>query len=286
VKKQKPNAHFTIGMQKENNSSSNSSSLPPIVRSHADELRSLIRDVSARNASHSFVIEGPHLIERAFESAPGRIKEIIFTEKAFGEHHGLSKRAERQNIRSYQISVKMAERISDTKTPQGIFAVVKMPEKEDALTKDGIVIALDDVQDPGNVGAIIRTASWFGVKQILLSKECADPYSQKVLRSTQGEIFSTNVGIRGEIKNNLVYLQQKGFQVVVATLDPGACSLYKMAFVQNVALVLGSEAHGVSKEIVRIADGQIIVPKFGAGESLNVAISAGIILSEIMRNRI
>jgi len=265
-----------------------------LTRARAEELRLLLREASERERTSTFVIEGPHLIERGFEAAPERIKEIYF----IGEDDltgGLRVRptiapilrhAKERNIRSYQITVKMAERISDTKTPQGIFALVAMPDKDDALPKEGIVIALDDVQDPGNVGAIIRTAAWFGAKQILLSKECADPYSPKVLRATQGEIFSTKVGIRGELKNKLVYLHSKGFQVVAATLDPAACSLYKMAFAQNVVIVFGSEAHGVSSEILKVADGQIIVPKFGAGESLNVATSVGIILSEIMRSRV
>jgi TrmH family RNA methyltransferase len=264
---------------------SESGGLPPMPRAHVEELRNLVREASERAASNLFVIEGPHLIERAFESAPGRIKEVIFTESALQEHHVLANRVEKKNIQLYQITVKMAERISDTKTTQGIFALVAMPEKESALAGKGIIIALDNVQDPGNIGTIIRTAAWFGVKRILLGKECADPYSPKVLRATQGEIFSVDVGNRGELVKSLVYLHGKGFQVVAATLEPAACLLYKMAFAQNVILVFGSEAHGVSKAILQISDGQIIVPKFGAGESLNVATSVGIVLSEIMRKR-
>ena len=118
-----------------------------------------------------------------------------------------------------------------------------------------------------------------------MSADCADPYSPKVLRATQGEIFSLSVGHRGELTKNLVYLQSKGFQLLGATVEPSACLLYEMAFSQNVVLVFGSEAHGISKAVLSVIDGQIIVPKFGQGESLNVATSVGIILSEAMRKR-
>jgi TrmH family RNA methyltransferase len=262
-----------------------SSGLPPLARAHADELRDLVREASERNATSSFVIEGPHLIERAFETSPDRIKEVIFTEEALTANPTLLKVASRKGILCYQVSAKFSERISDTKSPQGIFAVVSMPEKEDSLPNEGILIALDNVQDPGNVGTIIRTSAWFGVKRILLSSECADPYSPKVLRATQGEIFSVSVGNRGGLYKNVVSLQKKGFQIVAATLETSACLLYEMAFAPNIVLIFGSEAHGIRKEILNIVDGQIIVPKFGQGESLNVATSVGIILSEVMRKR-
>ncbi len=259
--------------------------MPPIARAHAEALRSLIREASERTASSTFVIEGPHLVERAFESVSGRIKEVIFTEGALEDHHAIAKRAERKNIPTYLVSGKLAERISDTKSPQGIFAVIKMPGGDAILNDDGVVIALDDVQDPGNVGTIIRTAAWFGVQHIFLGSNCADPYSSKVLRATQGEIFAVSVGQRGELRSSLLALQRKDFQVLAATIDTAAGSLYKMAFAPKVALVFGSEAHGISKQILSMADGQIIVPKFGQGESLNVATSVGIILSEVIRKR-
>src|SRR5258706_2100165 len=151
-----------------------------ITKARVEEIRNIIRDSAERIRLSSFVIEGPHLLERAFESAPGRIREIFFTESALEENQALFKHAERNNIRSYQITVKQAERLSDTKAPQGIFGLVAMPEDLGKLpvasTESSLVIALDDVQDPGNVGTIIRTAAWFGVRQILLSAECADPY--------------------------------------------------------------------------------------------------------------
>ncbi len=254
-------------------------------RSQVEELRLLIREASERKRTSSFVIEGPHLLERAFESAPQRIKEIIFTEGALAANPAIVLRAAKKKITCYQVSAKFAERISDTKAPQGIFAVVSFPQQDEALPNNGILIALDGVQDGGNVGTIIRTAAWFGIKRVLLSTECADPYSPKVLRATQGEIFSVSVGDRGGLLQNVVSLQKKGFQIIAATLETSACLLYKMAFAPNTILVFGSEAHGISRDILSIADGQIIVPKFGQGESLNVASSVGIILSEVMRKR-
>ncbi len=261
------------------------SGMPPIARAQAEALRNLIREASERNASSSFVIEGPHLIERAFETIPERIRQVIFTDHAFSLHMSIAMNAGRRKIPCFHISSKLSERVSDTKSPQGIFAVIAMPEVESALGVSDVVIALDDVQDPGNVGTIIRTASWFGVKDILFGNGCADPYSPKVLRATQGEIFTTNVGNRGELINSLRILQKDQWQIIAATIDPAACLLYKMAFPKNIVLVFGSEAHGVSREILSIADGQIIIPRFGQGESLNVATSVGIVLSEVMRKK-
>jgi len=270
---------------KRDSSLNTTSGMPPIARAHAEALRGLIREASERSATSSFVIEGPHLLERAFESAPERIKEVIFTEEAITANPAIVISAAKKKISGYKVSAKLAERISDTKEPQGIFAVVSMPKKETSFPNKGIIIALDDVKDPGNMGTIIRTAAWFGVKQLLLSNECADPYSPKVLRATQGEIFSIPVGDRGGLTNSLRILQKKGWQIVAATIEHSACLLYEMAFAPNLVLIFGSEAHGVSRTIQSLCDGQIIIPKFGQGESLNVAISVGIILSEVMRRK-
>ena len=259
--------------------------MPPIARAQAEALRNLVREASERNATSSFVIEGPHLIERALETAPERIRQIVFTEEGLIRNQGIAMQAGRRKITCYHVSPKLAERISDTKSPQGIFAVISMPENESDLPEAGVVIALDDVQDPGNIGTIIRTAAWFGIRHILLSHECADPYSPKVLRATQGEIFALKVGKRGDLMNSLRILQKKGQQIVAATVEPSACLLYEMSFSPNTVLVFGSEAHGVSTEILKLADGQIIIPKFGQGESLNVATSVGIILSEVLRKQ-
>ncbi|MEP7235135.1 MAG: RNA methyltransferase [Ignavibacteriota bacterium] len=259
--------------------------LPSKSKAEAEMLRSLVREASERAASSSFVIEGPHLIERALESTPECVKEVIFTEAAYSANPSLALQANRRKIACFHISEKLSERLSDTKASQGIFAVVSLPDIQSDLGSAGVLIALDGVQDPGNLGTIIRTASWFSVKQILLSNDCADPYSPKVLRSTQGEIFSTNVGIRGVLADSLRILQKKGQQIIAATLSPSACLLYEKDFPANTVLVFGSEAHGVSDEILAIADGQIRIPGFGGAESLNVATSAGIILSELLRQR-
>src|SRR5205807_1250863 len=131
-----------------------------LSRARAEELRLLVRDASERERTSSFVVEGPHLVERALESAAARVKEIIFTDKGREEHETIAKNAERKNIQCSHISQKLSEKISDTKTPQGIFAIVEMADDDMKFPSTGILLALDDVQDPGNLGTIIRTASW------------------------------------------------------------------------------------------------------------------------------
>ncbi|MEI8133815.1 MAG: RNA methyltransferase [bacterium] len=256
-----------------------------ITRSHADELRTLVRDSAEREATRTFVIEGPHLLQRASEDAPHLVRELIVTEKALEVYSDLIQLFARKKVGIQVASPKLAELISDTKSPQGIFAVVEMPDADESESPGDIVIALDDVQDPGNVGTIIRSAAWFGAEQVYLSDGCADPYSPKVVRATQGEIFSVSVGNRGRLLEKLVYLHSKGYQVVCATLEQSACSLYEMTFATKMVIVFGSEAHGVSNAILQMADAKLVIPKYGAGESLNVAMSAAVILSEIARKR-
>jgi TrmH family RNA methyltransferase len=257
--------------------------LPPVTRKQAEELRALVREASLRRESSSFVIEGTHLIERALESAPKRIQKIVHTTAFADAHIQLFTRVKKKKIPTQQLPSSLSQRISDTKSPQGIFAIVTFEPLGSLNHKGDSIIALDHVSDPGNLGTILRTAAWFGIEEVLLSPECADSYSPKVLRSTQGEIFSVKITQCESLPEELKEGKKTGYKILATTLSPSAGSIYNEKFDKKRIVVFGSEAHGVSPEALDVVDREIIIPSAGAGESLNVAVSVGIVLSELQR---
>ncbi|MBS1903966.1 MAG: RNA methyltransferase [Bacteroidetes bacterium] len=241
-------------------------------------MRSLVRDARLRYERKAFVIEGPHLVERALEESPKQIESAYFTRDAFDKHLALVSLLEKNRIELHSVTPRQAEQISDTRTPQGIFALVRMPKVKPSVASG--VILLDGVQDPGNVGTIIRAAAWFGIGRVILAHGSADPYAPKTVRATQGEIFSVACELTDSVGDTLARLKKEGHKVFTTTLSPDACSLYSEEFIDKFVIVLGSEAHGASPEALAQADRQIMIPRIGSGESLNVAMSAAIILSE------
>lgn len=257
--------------------------LPPVTRKEAEELRALVREATARRQTKTFVIEGTHLIERALESAPKRIEKILHTAAFADANAALMASIKKKKIPTQQLTSAFAERISDTRSPQGIFATVTFDEFGSLYYSRDIIIALDHVSDPGNLGTILRTAAWFGIEEVVLSAGCADSYSPKVLRSTQGEIFSVKIVQAESLPETLREAKKKGYKILATTLAPSAGSIYREKFDKKCIVVFGSEAHGVSPEVLEMVDGEIIIPSGGAGESLNVAVSAAVVLSEIAR---
>jgi RNA methyltransferase, TrmH family len=245
----------------------------PITQSLVQLLRELIRNASTRNEEQRFVVEGPHLLEEALKHKAS-ISLIAATDAFIRENEPLLKRA---GGKLYQLSAKQAERVSDTEAPQGVFTLIDMPKGgQDA--KGRIVLMLDEVQDPGNVGTLIRTAAWFGVKDVLLGKGTADLYNPKVIRGTQGAIFAVNAQ-RSDLGRDASMLRSKGYSIVSTTLSGKSVALSSFEPRFPLAIVLGSEARGVRKEIIDISDVLVHIPKLGSGESLNVAVSGGIVMS-------
>ncbi len=253
-----------------------------LTESASRHIRDLLRTASLRREFNEFVIEGRHLLEVALDKRPDLIDQILFTEAAAASCSKLFDRCINSGLDMLSVSPKLASRISDTQEPQGIFAVLKMPVPK-ATASGNVILALDAVQDPGNVGTIIRTAAWFGVTTIFLGEGTADPFSPKVVRSTQGAIFDVDLHNKVDLASELPMFNRQGWNVLAATLSEAATSVYELQTTDKTLLLLGSEAHGISDVLLSLSDAQIIVPRFGEGESLNVATSAAVILSEIRR---
>lgn len=199
---------------------------------------------------------------------------------------GLLKQAQSTGVECYQLPDTLFGSVSDTRTPQGILAVLKLERKrlEDANPDGGLLVMLDNIKDPGNMGTIIRTADAAGCSGVIVPDGCVDVYNPKVLRSTMGSIFHIPVYHCGNISEAILRIRNGGYKVFASHLE-GAASIYETDLRGPVALVIGSEAEGVGKATVRAADALVKIPMEGRAESLNASIAAGVMIFEAMRQR-
>ncbi len=244
------------------------------------ELASL-KQKKYRNEYGKFLIEGFHLVEECLRSAY-ELEYIILREGTDlqGKDAILEMISQNKTIVE-PLPEKLFSKLVETEASQGIIGVVKkIPQLNN---KSGnIIIALDKISDPGNMGTIIRTAWWFGVKDIWLSEDCADPYNSKVIRSTQGGIFHVNIREDLDLRSHLLASAKNGYKVYLFTLD-AENRLNDIAETNNSILVFGNEAHGISGEILSCGFDKVKINGFSDCESLNAAISAGIALYHFKR---
>lgn len=172
------------------------------------------------------------------------------------------------------------KKISALKTPNICLAVFEIPETKPVLHK-GLLIALDDIRDPGNMGTIIRLADWFGVQSIICSDGCVDIYNPKVVQATMGSLTRVNI-VYTDLKD---YIKTTSLPVFGTFMDGE--NIYKQSLPEDAVIVMGNEANGISEKIEKLTTNKIAIPRFGSiqkTESLNVATAAGIVLSEFKRN--
>lgn len=184
----------------------------------------------------------------------------------------------------YQVTRHVLESMTDTSTPQSVCAAVRTPDTTPpAGYPEGLIVALDCVQDPGNMGTIIRTADAMGAAGLLLSHGCADPFSPKALRSTMGSVYHLPIW-QGELAAELARLKSEGFRLICGHLE-GSGILPEPG--RRCVLIIGNEGGGVSDAAAALCD-KYRLPMFGRAESLNASVAAGIMMYEIvkeMRNK-
>jgi len=188
----------------------------------------------------------------------------------------------------FSISEKESAQLAGTSTPQGIFAVFRQQQQEEpeAVEKPGrsLVVALDDLQDPGNVGTILRTAVWFGVDAVICSTGTADRYNPKVIRSCAGSIFALRHYVVGQLHHELCRLQKRGYSILCSSLEGKDFRKFP-AWPEKVVLVIGNEANGVSESVKAQADLLVRIPHAGTRvrvESLNASVSAAILMERLV----
>lgn len=228
-----------------------------------------LQDKKSRESNRLFVVEGVKLVEELLEQSSFRIESIFYTEEY--------QQKIPSGVHSLKISAQELERISGLVTPNKVLAVVKFPvvQKID-LGAEELLLVLDDIKDPGNLGTILRTADWFGIRTVLASENTVDLFNPKVIQASMGAVYRIRF-IQDKIADRLAELKKSGMQVVGADLQ--GTNLYAYSFSAKTALVMGSESHGISPEIGALLDERVTIPQFGQTESLNVGIATGIILS-------
>lgn len=244
-----------------------------------------LKEKKYRDIENCYIIEGIKLVKEAIvENA--KIKQIVVCEDCINDGEiDTDTLYEIAKFDVVYVTEKVFKTITDVKTPQGIIAVI---EKNNINSKidysQDIIIALDGVQDPGNLGTILRTVDSANLKQIILSKDSADSYNPKVVRSTMGAIFRVNIIEEDSLKDMLQEAKKNNFKVMVTSLDTKN-SIYDVDYSKKV-IVIGNEANGVSKEVQVIADEKVKIPMLGKTESLNASVAAGIIIYEYVRKKL
>lgn len=218
-----------------------------------------------RDRDRRFLIEGEHLVQEAMQA--GVLETVLV---AIGQPHTFTA------CTIYEVSEQILKKLSSSVSGTWIMGVCRMQEPMESFGNK--LIVLDDVQDPGNVGTIIRTAYAFGYDAVLLSKHCADVYNEKVVRSTQGALFHIPV-VRGDVVEMLISLKQQGI-CIWATALHDAMPLPMCEKKERFALVFGNEGNGVSQEVLALADASLYI-EMKQFESLNVATAAGICMYEL-----
>lgn len=242
--------------------------------------REVFRDKSLRDAENIFAVEGDHLCGE-LAAAGYTIIAAAVTERAREKYpETASALAQKANELSV-ISEDIAEYISDTKAPQGLFALAQKPDIYGGFSGAQRLVLLDGVQDPGNVGTMIRTAEALGFDGAVLSPECADIWSPKSLRASMGSILRLPC-ISCGLAQMIAELQSGGFVVYGAMLDDTAARLGEVRFPERAAAVIGSEGRGISPETASACDRGLYIPITGA-ESLNAAAAAAMIMWELSK---
>jgi len=237
-----------------------------------------------RNQSNYFLCEGIRLYDAATETGELVIKELILSEYFNSTERGIQIRetAQKRGIDVHLIDENGMKAISEDLTPPGIVFIVekKHINQQSLLTcEDKIILYLDRISEPGNLGTILRSACWFGVKTIVLSPDSVDPWNAKSVRASAGAIFAAN--IYTDVKFNLLRekFKQKKYQIIATVVSDGIL-LNKWEICSNNIICLGQEASGLSKEIIKNADLHINIPGDGSIESLNLSVATGIVLYE------
>lgn len=224
-----------------------------------------------REEKQKFIAEGKKIVEEAIEFQGGNI-EKIFVSVSYAKQNNIPKEAilVEDEIFSY---------ITEDSNPEGILAIIKIPKEQNIDYSKNNVVILNEIRDPGNMGTILRTLDSLGITQVVLTGDIVDPYMPKVVRSSMGAIFRINI-IKRHIIKEIKNLKERNFNVVctdmqgenIYTLDKG-----------KYAIIFNNESHGINKDVENIVSGKISIPMEGKTESLNVAMSVGIIMYEFYR---
>ena len=242
---------------------------------------------SARASSGRFAIEGARLCHDALGSGL-RIESVFLTREACEKYVDVTAQLMNCGTQVYEITQAVAMKMTDTQNPQGIFCVAYMLDKTldmDKIDINGAYIALENMQDPGNLGTVLRTAEAFGFDGVFLSADCADMYSPKVLRGAMGAVFRIPFLIADELPHLLITLSQKGVKTVAAVAEKGALSVLEAELGGGITVVIGNEGAGLTPACAAACTQRVTIPMGVRAQSLNAGAAAAILIWEIYKSR-
>lgn len=254
----------------------------PLIKGATELLQKKYRD-----KEQAFLLEGIKNIQEALASDFIIEKIFLVKEKlALDVFEQIEQLAQLKKVQLITVSEKIIKKISDTNAPQPIVAVVQKPHfdlNKSQLKSKNFVVILDELQDPGNLGTIIRTADAAGVDVLCLTTDCVDLYSPKVVRSTMGSLFHLPIFVDCEKKELIDYLKNNDFTLYTTAAD-GKNDIFCTKFAEKAAVVIGNEAHGISEIFTKASDMKLSIPIKGKAESLNAAVAAALVLYQISKD--
>jgi len=239
-----------------------------------------LREKKEREEAGEFIVEGIKMLEEAVREK-ARIKMIVVSEELNQNpipQDVLYKVAKEKLI---YVSESVFKTLTDVNSPQGILAIIEKNQTKEIDFSQDLFLILDNIQDPGNMGTILRTADSVNLKQVIVPKGNADCYNPKVVRSTMGAIFRVSVIEVEDLSKSIKEMKKHKIQILVTALETKD-SIYDVDYKRS-AIVIGNEGNGVSKEVLELADKKIKIPMPGKTESLNAAVATGIILYHAIR---
>lgn len=232
-----------------------------------------LKDRKNRLETGLFLVEGRKMVEEAFSSRFS-VEAVLVQDDRLDEFSFIP-----SGVNIFLLPESLLASVCDVKTPQGIAAVLHMTSSEATGQQ---LVALDGVQDPGNVGTIIRTADAAGISGVLLSRECADAFSPKVLRATMGSIFRMGITVTDDLPAELKKLRESGYSVLSSQLD-GEPFYERQNVHDSFCLIVGNEGNGVSDAVKEQATHKLKLPMRGGAESLNAAVAAAIMMYDLTK---
>ncbi len=244
----------------------------------------LIKSARERRERAACVVEGLRLCSDV-ASSKITIKQFYFTKQAQEQYFDDIEKIASMAVECFLVSDTVMKAISYTSTPQGLVCVCQLPECPplDELDTQGCYICCENVLDPGNLGTILRTAEALGISGAILSKDCCDPFSPKVIRGSMGSVFRLPIYFSGNLAKDIETLNYRGMKSFAAVVDESATPVSDITFQKGSIVAIGNEANGLTKALIDSSSKKITLPMKGKAESLNAAIAAGILMWELTR---
>lgn len=233
----------------------------------------------ARKEEGFFVIEGLRTLLDALENKI-EFEQFFVSESAIKKHADSIEKFALNSKENFLINESLCKVLSETTTPQGLFAVVSFSFREKTFVSDGKYLGLENVQDPANIGAVFRTAEALGISGIIMTEDCCDPFSPKSLRASMGTALRLPVFF---CKDLISFAKENSLTTFSCVIDDMAQPINNVSFNMPCMSIIGNEANGIKEETVKNSDKKIIIPMKGSAQSLNAAVAASIVMWEMSK---